>query len=284
MSEHKVEPPPTRSAMNAPKVRTLAWTRPHSASGETVAALAAAGIGLLELPLIGTRLASRNASLLSELEQAAQDARRIYVSATAVEAIGRLAPELLTLPAAAVGPQTADALRAAGCPSIWQPEAGLGADALLDLPEWAELGPATVTLVHAPGGREAPFERLASLGLHCRRLPVYQRYRRRPSASTITRLSSQIGDLAWLAPSVAVVDALADLLADLAPLRAGFAQPLLALSERIAGVASQHGFGDCRVVPDLQGESLLRILRAGPSDAALGPLPGVRPEPCARYR
>ncbi len=264
-SEQELKPPlaSTRTTtVAAAKPRTLVWTRPHSAPEQTLAALAAAGVGVLDLPLMGTRLVRRSARLAATLHEAARDTRRIYVSVAAVEAIARLAPELLRLPAAAVGPQTADALRAAGCTSVWQPAAGLGADALLDLPQWAELAPATVTLLHAPGGREAPFERLAEFGLRCRKLPVYQRYRRRPSAATLTRVRAQLHELVWLTPSVAVVDTLAELLRA-RQFKAGFAQPLLALSDRIAQAASERGFCDCRVAEDLQAGSLLAALRAG---------------------
>lgn len=246
----------------ATPVRLLVWTRTRPAADGVRTVLAAADISLLDLPLIGTRLARRGARLSDALQQAARDSRRIYVSVAAVEAIARLAPDLLHLPAAAVGPQTAEALRAAGCRSIWQSAVGQGADALLALPQWSGLHGATVTLLHAPGGREAPFERLADMGVHCRKMPVYQRYRRRPTAAALARLQAGLDQLAWLVPSVAVCDALADLLATEASFKAGFERPVLTLSERIAMVARQRGFGDCRVMPDLQLESLLAGLRA----------------------
>jgi uroporphyrinogen-III synthase len=255
----------TRALVAAASVRVLVWTLSRPAAVETRSTLAGAGVVVLDLPLIGTRLVRRSGGLSKALKLATQDSRRIYVSVAAVEAIGRLAPELLQLPSAAVGPQTAEALRAAGCRSVWQPAAGLGADALMALPHWASLSPATVTLLHAPGGQEAPFERLAELGLRCRKLQVYQRYRRRPTATILGRLRSQLSELAWLAPSVGVTDALADLLAADASLGTGFERPLLSLSERIAQRAAQRGFHDCRVVADLHAGNLLTAIRSAES-------------------
>ena len=236
--------------------QTLIWTRPRLPTAAERAQLASAGLGCLPLPVLGTRRARHSARLAQALTAAADAARRIYVSAEAVLAVARLAPQLLRLPAAAVGPHTATCLQQHGCNDVWQPEQGLGAAALMALPDWAPLSRSPVVLFHAPGGVREPFDKLHRL----HSIEVYQRYRRRPSAAQVQRLRAILPTAIWLGPSTAIVRALAELLQD-QRLSAGLLRPLLVLSDRIATQAAASGFAEIRRCADLAPETLIAASR-----------------------
>lgn len=253
----RMEPRPTASAGTEPPPArpVLVWTRPQPPSTEQAAALAASGLDYLPLPLIGTRRMPATAALQHQLAAAAEAAMRIYVSVEAVRAVAELAPGLLKLPSAAVGPHTAAALLAAGCADPWQPTTGLGAEALLALPQWSAIGLRPVALLHAPGGVIEPFRRLPGL------LPivVYQRYRRSPSPRQRVQLRQCLPRAILLGPSATIVSELATLLRE-RTLTDGLQRPLLVLSERVRARALALGFSDVRLCTGLEVSDLHPVL------------------------
>ena len=158
----------------------------------------------------------------------------------------------------AIGPSTASGLRRAGVLRVVSPANDPRSEGALALPELTP-PPAEIGLVTAPGGRGLLGRILTERGSRVRRANVYRREPLAPTAAARRRLMNVDGPLALLVSSG---EALAAALAGLAPDERAHLQRAVGVcaSERLAQLASEHGFEHICVSDSTQPAEQLRCL------------------------
>lgn len=154
-------------------------TRPAEQSAALAAALAAEGAEPVMFPTIGIEALTDLRALDDALDHLATTRLAVFVSANAVAhampavgARGGFAAQTLV---AAIGPGTARALARFGIPSPLRASDGADSEALLDLPELADVAGADVTIFAGEGGRTLLRDALAARGARVRVAPCYRR-------------------------------------------------------------------------------------------------------------
>jgi len=206
---------------------------------------AAASVGAGIIAISPWRLHLReDAATRGILREALAAPRVVFTSPVAVRAARRLQP-LRALPAQrwfAVGEGTAMALRHAGVREVEAPQR-MDSEGLLSLPGLTALRDETVGFVTAPGGRGVLVPALEARGARVIRADVYDRIAVAPSPRSLAQLA-KLDAPATLALSSGealglVIDALPEALRErLRRVR------VVAASERLAGLAREHGFTD----------------------------------------
>jgi len=233
----------------ARRVRVLV-TRPAAQGVVWVERLRERGIAAESLPLIEIEGIDDPAPLHEAWRSLGERRLVVFVSANAVEQFFAARPASLALPegvdAAAPGPGTADALRAAGWPAgtIVSPPADAAqfdSEAL-----WARLRGrdwrgARVLVVRGDGGRDWLAERLVDAGAQVDAVSAYRRVAPSFAGAARERLEAAVasGDVVWLFSSS---EAIANLVRAAASDRWSGARAI-ATHPRIAARARSLGFG-----------------------------------------
>lgn len=253
----------------------LIVTRPQPQADDWVARLRGAGFDAAPLPLLGIEPADDLGSVTAAWQRLPQYALAMFVSPAAVEQFMRHAPAAApgssawpaATQAAAPGPGTARALRAAGVPAAQVIEPAADAPQFDSEHLWRELGKRDwrgrrVLLVRGDGGREWLADTLRQAGAV---VEVLQAYRRAApmldaSARELLRLSLvRPAACLWLFSSSQAIGHLRSL----APDADWHNAAALASHPRIAASARALGFG--------------RVHDTAPSfDAVLGTLAALR--------
>jgi uroporphyrinogen-III synthase len=231
-------------AMNSP-AHVPEWTlvslRPrgqHASMRRAAQALGGEVIGLSPWALAARSDPATRSALVSALGAD----RVVFTSPSAVQAAARLAP--LAGPHGgnwlAVGAGTAAALAAYGAEDVQAP-GRMDSEGLLDLPGLAGVEGLRVALVTAPGGRGLLGPALMARGAHLQRVEVYARVPLTPPPRLLQRLRGRRGP--WVL-ALSSAEALEWLLAQVpADLLGRMRQsPVVAASERLAGLAAEAGF------------------------------------------
>ena len=231
-------------------MRRVIVTRPAAQAASWVDRLAARGIEAVSVPLIEI-VAAPDAGAV-RAAWAGLPSRRlvVFVSANAVLQFFAARPGQAAWPmpllAAAPGPGTAEALRAAGVdaasivePAVAAPQ--LDSEALWERLSAHEWRAARVLVVRGDGGRDWLAERLAEAGASVETVAAYTRLVPRPSAETRRRIDAAFADPAghvWLFSNS---EAITNLELLVGPARA-VGSRAITTHPRIAARARQAGF------------------------------------------
>lgn len=235
----------------------LLWTRQEAPDPQQ---LEAAGIDHFWLPLVHTQSMRLTAELKLQLEQAAAADALVFVSRAGVQAALALSPSLAdsTAQLFAVGPATADAVQAGFARPAQSP--ALGADSEALWPLLLKAKPTRVALLSAPMGREWLERQLTGAAIAHQVVHVYRRVAGQIGAIERAAVASELHRIIFMATSVALVDSLAALLADLES--SAWSRPLLCASKRIAEHASKLGFTQTKLAQGADPTSILAALSA----------------------
>lgn len=228
------------------------------------AAAASVGAGLVAISPWRLHL-REDAATRERLREALAAPRVVFTSPVAVRAARRLQP-LRALPGQrwfAVGEGTAMALRRAGVREVEAPQR-MDSEGLLSLPGLSGLRDETVGFVTAPGGRGVLIPALEERGARVIRADVYERIAVAPSPRSLAQLA-KLDAPARLALSsgealVLVIAALPEHLRE----RLRRVQ-VLAASERLAGLAREHGFTDVVVARSARPADLVAAAAGTPT-------------------
>ena len=226
--------------------------------GHAAVRRAAAALGARTLAVSPWKLAARDDRDTRVQLRAALAAERVLVtSPAAVRAARALQPLRRRRGQAwlAVGAGTAAALRRAGVDAVASPER-MDSEGLLALPELQDLRGLRVGMLTAPGGRGRIEPTLRRRGAEVLRANVYERV---PVALAPRAVAALCGlrAPAWLLLSSG--EALAHVLDALPPdaLAALRRTRVAAASERLAGLAREHGFDDIVLAASARPRDLL---------------------------
>src|SRR5690606_18259477 len=213
--------------------------------GHAAVRRAAAALGARTLAVSPWKLAMRDDRDTRVQLRAALAAERVLVTSPAAVRAARALQPLRRRRGqgwVAVGAGTAAALRRAGVDAVASPER-MDSEGLLALPELQDLRGLRVGMLTAPGGRGRIEPTLRRRGAEVLRANVYERVPVAPAPRAVAALCG-LRAPAWLLLSSGealahVLDALPpDALATLRRTR------VAAASERLAGLAREHGFDD----------------------------------------
>jgi uroporphyrinogen-III synthase len=159
--------------------RVVLVTRPADQSAPLAAALASKGAEPVLFPTIGIEPLTDHRALDDALDHLASTRLAVFVSANAVThgmpavaARGGFAPGTLV---AAIGPGTARALVAFGIAAPLRAPDGADSEALLGLPELANVGGSDATIFAGEGGRTLLRDALEARGANVRVATCYRR-------------------------------------------------------------------------------------------------------------
>lgn len=225
---------------------TLVLTRPVGSARALAARVRALGGTPLLLPGLSLRVL-RDADLAERLRAGARD-DWVFTSPAAVRACFALAPDLRLghrARAFAVGAGTQRALARHGWRAL-APQAGADSEALLAMPELAQLRNRRVALVCAPGGRDLIAPALRARAARLAVLHVYER--RKPRLTQRHFAALQAAPTPWLS-LVSSAQALDNLAALLPPALAHRwrGQVLVVASQRLADLAHERGFSQVAI-------------------------------------
>jgi len=226
--------------------------------GHAAVRRAAAALGARTLAVSPWKLAARDDRDTRVQLRAALAAERVLVtSPAAVRAARALQPLRRRRGQAwlAVGAGTAAALRRAGVDAVASPER-MDSEGLLALPELQDLRGLRVGMLTAPGGRGRIEPTLRRRGAEVLRANVYERVPVAPAPRAVAALCG-LRAPAWLLLSSG--EALAHVLDALPPdaLAALRRTRVAAASERLAGLAREHGFDDIVLAASARPRDLL---------------------------
>ncbi|MCC5888835.1 MAG: uroporphyrinogen-III synthase [Gammaproteobacteria bacterium] len=210
--------------------------RPQPGADETVAALAAAGIEALALPVLGREALAEDAAMRASIQALAENRLVIFVSPAAVEfgmaLIDRYWPQYpVTVHWVAVGERTRQALAAWGVKALTPADEDERSEGLLALPELQAVAEEKVLIMRGRGGRELLADSLRERGARVSFLELYERV---PLPVTLPEPGLLAG---MVVTSVAVLQAL--LASGGEALKA---VPMIVPSERVMEAARQAGF------------------------------------------
>jgi uroporphyrinogen-III synthase len=161
---------------------------------------------------------------------------------------------------AAVGRGTARALTAAGRAPDLVPNDRYESEALLEMPELADMRGRRALIVRGEGGRALFAQAMTERGAEVRFAEVYRRVRPAVDvAPLLARWSEEVGFV--MATSDEVLLNLAELLGQEGRARL-LATPLVVIAERTAQTARDLGFQTIRVAERADDESIVRALIA----------------------
>ena len=212
------------------------------------------------LPLLRISSQPLTPELQQQLRQASSADVQIFLSQHAVRATAALEPRLGRAGARwfAVGAATARAVAdsfSVGCDT---PEVGsTDSEGLLQL--LGAVAGQRVSVYTAPEGRDLLVSSLRARGAEVEVIEVYRRERLNPTAEQLAVLRQETRPLLFSATSVAVLDALLAVLAELGLEPRQVA--VVVASARIAAVARERGFVDVRNAASADGMALARCLR-----------------------
>jgi uroporphyrinogen-III synthase len=183
----------------------------------------------------------------------------VFVSANAVRFGADILDNRRDAPIAAIGQATAAALNAAGLRVSLMPAEGADSEALLALPQLADLSGQRVLIVRGTGGRDLLQEAMSARGAQVHYAEMYLREPARPATplqTQVERLWRQGGIAAYTATSVDLLEALVGIvtprcreLMDSTALVTG--------SERVAAAAGRLGLGSPILLADSQEDTAL---------------------------
>lgn len=165
-----------------------------------------------------------------------------------------------TLPCAAVGPGTQQALRAEGFEDVLAPTTNFDSEALLELLPTASVAGKNILIVRGTGGRALLGESLGARGARISHAECYRRLPpRQPAAAALTRLVRGEIDII----SITSVEGLRNLYALVAPAERGrlLATPILVVGERQAQAGRELGFKSIQVAVRASDAAILDALR-----------------------
>jgi len=261
------DPPVARMPMNpatAPvslQGASVVVTRPAATAAALVRAARARAAHVVRLPGLELRAIGSAAVAIAALQTTVDDDALIFTSPAAVRFAFGLGSFGLPARVFAVGAGTARALARRGivaiCPVGRQDSEGvLAIDALADVLGWR------VTIVDAPGGRDALAPALTARGAQVRRIAVYERVAPRLANRHFRDLEQ--APTPWLS-LLSSTEAMSHLLA---LLPSGLAvrwraQPLIVSSVRLRDVAEAAGFEQIWVARSAMPVDLLDCAAAG---------------------
>lgn len=186
-------------------------TRPVTQAVELIEAIEARGGTAIRFPVIEI-VARDDAAIQRELKKNPDADIAIFASRNAVE-FG--APHIAAHSIAAIGPSTADALRAAGLSVAIEPSDGYDSESLLQHPQLQDVAGRHIRIVRGGDGRELLAKTLRSRGASVSYLSVYDRVRPTVTKDQLLEIESawrsgMIGAITVM--SVATLDNLAALL------------------------------------------------------------------------
>jgi len=227
--------------------RTILLARPEGQGEPLAVMLVAAGAMVLRFAAIRIEPPVDPGAARDALARLDRFDGAIFVSANAVRAAFAMLdrPWPAAVPALAVGPTTAEALRARGVACVLAPTDRFDSEGLLELPLLASPAGRTFLIVRGAGGREALREALQARGAN---VAIAEVYRRTAPAA----LPEDIGD-AWRGGGIDAIvahsaEAIANLLGCLDPdLRSRAVttpmfvpHPRIARAARAAGLTNVH--------------------------------------------
>lgn len=256
---------------------TLLNTRPEGQTQALSKALAAAGFGSVDCPVMAIEALDLPDRAVETLARAD---KLVFVSRNAVQQLasawqartGRaLNPGQDMKPGAlcfAIGEATQQALLAQGWPTADLEHDNFVSEALLARKDWQDLRGQTVLLIKGEGGRHALIEGLSAAGAEVEPWPLYRRV-----LPDYTRQQWQTAWQAWAESDCPVVlisswqgfehlQALVDRFGHENDQAWLFQQPAMVFSERIAQGLSEQGWqGPCRVVRPQSQAGIIQALK-----------------------
>ena len=260
--------------------RTVLVTRPEAQADELVAAIEAAGGTAWRFPVMALEPRDRNA-FAADLADIGSSDIVIFVSANAVRhglaAVGAAVAEgdppvtgAAAPKVAAIGPATAEALRAAGVEADIRPDGGFRSEHLLMHDAFEDVAGLRITIVRGEQGRELLAETLRHRGADVRHLSAYSAAPRTASADEIEALADALMSGAIAATtimSVASYDHLQDQLPDAALDRLAGTRLVAPGSRVIQTLAERLPGAHCIEAPGPGAEAMIGALVASYEDS-----------------
>lgn len=244
-------------------------TRPENQAQRLAQIIRAAGGEALLYPTIEIADSGDPMAVRRTLASIAEFDWAIFISANAVEkAFSMLSPDGVwpaSLPTAAIGAATANALREHGVAKIHAPAQGFDSEALLALPEFQSVENTRIVILRGQGGRETLKQTLAARGAEV----VYcECYRRIKPAATNRNLRDWLEQEKIQAINVMSVESLVNLLDMAGDLAAALKSiPVITHHARVTRTAQDAGFahvftcrpGDAALIAVLDSLSLGKL-------------------------
>lgn len=246
---------------------TVLVTRPAHQADELCRLVTDAGGQALRWPALSIEPPSDRAHAETVATGLEQFDLAVFVSPNAVEhaVTARGGPLPASLPVAAVGPATAEALRSAGAERVIAPTKGFDSEALLESAELADVAGKRIAILRGDTGRELLAETLRERGATVEVVEVYRAVpAKRPAARVAAKLKRAEVD-AVLCTSGRGLSALVD--ASDGKTRAGLVgAQLVVASARMVQLAESLGFKDPLVAPAPGDRALVDTLTAWARD------------------
>lgn len=247
---------------NLKGVRVLV-TRPMHQAEALVRLIESDGGEAIRLPTIEIAPPSDPAAVDAIFKRWADFHLIIFVSPNAVRmALPRLRGFGLppTVPCAAVGQGTQQALRSEGFENVLAPKTSFDSEALLELLPVGDVAGKNILIVRGTGGRALLAESLSARGARVSHAECYRRLPpRQPDATALARLVRCEIDII----TITSVEGLQNLYALVAPADRGrlLATPILVVGERQASAGLHLGFKSVQVAARASDTALLDALR-----------------------
>lgn len=229
--------------------RCIWLTRPAGQAEALCDALQARGARALHLPMLDIRPLPLDPAGRARVQELDRYDFLVFISTNAVtlglEQIETWWPQMpVGQRYLSVGPSTAAALEARGLPALF-PSVGMDSEALLALPELADLSGKRVLLVKGRGGRELLATEMARRGAQVDSLLVYERCR---PAYEADFLRACLREQAPEAVVITSAEGLENFHALFTPLGGASALRLFLPSLRVADIARDLAYSDCVVM------------------------------------
>lgn len=158
----------------------IAVTRPLAQAQSLCTAIAAQGGTAIRYPLLAVTAVDDNTEFKQQLAKLATTDWAIFISSNAVDfAMPQLVKQYPVLPSqlkfAAIGPQTAEALKAYGVDEVLIPQQRYDTETLMSLPEMQCVTGKTIIIFRGVGGRELMADTLKTRGAQVYFAESYQR-------------------------------------------------------------------------------------------------------------
>lgn len=234
-------------------------TRPEHQAGHLCQLIEAEGGAAVRYPAIVIRPRPDRAAVRAAVGPADRYDLAVFVSANAVRFGADLLGDRRDLRIAAIGQATAAALNAAGHRVSLMPEEGADSEALLALPQLADLHGQRVLIVRGTGGRELMFAAMTERGAQVQYAEVYTREAAYPSLERKAELEAlwrQGGVKAYTATSVEILEALVGIVTPRCR-ELLHSTALVTGSQRVAEAAARLGLGSPIVIADSPEDTAL---------------------------
>ena len=234
-------------------------TRPEHQAGHLCQLIEAEGGAAVRYPAIVIRPRPDRAAVRAAVGPADRYDLAVFVSANAVRFGADLLGDRRDLRIAAIGQATAAALNAAGYRVSLMPEEGSDSEALLALPQLADLHGQRVLIIRGTGGREMLFTAMTERGAQVQYAEVYMREAAYPSLEHKAELETlwrQGGVKAYTATSVEILEALVGIVTPRCRELLHYTA-LVTGSQRVAEAAARLGLGSPIVIADSPEDTAL---------------------------